>query len=382
MAQRRPAPEEVQPKSFAFNAANQKWVAGQVAKYPAGRQASAVIPLLWQAQKQAGGWLPRVAIEHVADVLDMPPIRVMEVATFYTMFNLEPVGEHFIQLCGTVPCHCMGAVELKQVLAKRIGEQRHVTADGKFSWLEVECLGACCNAPMVQINDDYYEDLTPENFSKLLDDLAAGKAVKKGSQQGRVSSEPLGKITTLTDKSLYDGSMVGGWKKAFDERVVAQAKAKAEAAKAAEAAKSAIGAAPAPAPNAPVVTAPAKAEAPAKKAAPAKKTALATAETPVAAPVSDKAKPELLKKPRTGKGDDLKLIWGVGPKLEKMLQKMGVFHFDQIAIWTKDNLAWVDQNLEGFKGRAERDDWIGQSKKLATGWRPENAVGDKPAGKK
>lgn len=379
MAQRRPAPEEVQPKSFAFNAANQKWVEGQVAKYPAGRQASAVIPLLWQAQKQAEGWLPRAAIEHVAEVLSMPPIRVMEVATFYTMFNLEPVGQHFIQLCGTVPCHCMGAVELKQVLTKRIGEQRHVTDDGKFSWLEVECLGACCNAPMVQINDDYYEDLTPENFTKLLDDLAAGKAVKKGSQQGRTSSEPLGKITTLTDKALYDGSTVGGWKKAFDARAAEQAQAKAEAAKAAEAAAATSGAAPAPAPNAPVITAPAPAAktAPAKKVAPAKPVAAKT-ETPV----SDKSKPELLKMARSGKGDDLKLIWGVGPKLEKMLQKMGVFHFDQIAVWTKDNLAWVDQNLEGFKGRAERDDWIGQSKKLATGWRPEKAAGDKPSGKK
>lgn len=380
MAQRRPAPEEVQPKSFAFNAANQKWVEGQVAKYPAGRQASAVIPLLWQAQKQAEGWLPRAAIEHVADVLSMPPIRVMEVATFYTMFNLEPVGQHFIQLCGTVPCHCMGAQDLKKVLASKIGEQRHVTADGKFSWLEVECLGACCNAPMVQINDDYYEDLTPDNFAKLLDDLAAGKAVKKGSQQGRTSSEPMGQITSLTDKALYDGSLVGGWKKAFDERVAAQAKARDAAAKAAEAAKAAGGAVPA---TATPVSAPAteKTKVPLKEPA-TKKAAPAKIEAPAAAPVSDQAKPELLKKPRTGKGDDLKLIWGVGPKLEKMLQKMGIYHFDQIAGWTADNLAWVDQNLDGFKGRAERDDWIGQSKKLASGWRPENAVGDKPAGKK
>ncbi len=141
MAVRRLAPDEIQPKSFSFTPENRKWVEGQVAKYPPGRQASAVIPLLWQAQKQAGGWLPRAAIEHVADVLEMPPIRVIEVATFYTMFNLEPVGEYFIQLCGTVPCHCMGAQDLKKVLKEKIGDEHHLSADGKFSWLEVECLG-------------------------------------------------------------------------------------------------------------------------------------------------------------------------------------------------------------------------------------------------
>jgi NADH-quinone oxidoreductase subunit E len=340
-------------------------------------QASAVIPLLWQAQKQAGGWLPRAAIEHVAEVLEMPPIRVVEVATFYSMFNLEPVGEHFIQLCGTVPCHCMGAQDLKKVLHEKIGEQRHVTADGKFSWLEVECLGACCNAPMVQINDDYFEDLTPEIFAKLLDDLAAGKPVRKGPQSGRRASEPAGAIRTLQDASLYDGSAIGSWKKAFDERVKAQARAREEAAKAAEAAKVAgvPAAAPPPAPNAPVVTTPKAAEPkPAAKPSPAK-----VAEP---APVGDEFKPELLKEARAGKSDDLELIWGVGPKLGAMLNRMGIFHFDQIAVWTPENLAWVDQNLQGFRGRARRDDWIGQAKKLATGWRPENAVGDKPRGAK
>ena len=377
MAVRRLAPDEFQPKSFAFTPENRTWVEGQVAKYPPGRQASAVIPLLWQAQKQAGGWLPRAAIEHVAEVLEMAPIRVIEVATFYTMFNLEPVGEHFIQLCGTVPCHCMGALELKKVLREKIGEERHVTADGKFSWLEVECLGACCNAPMVQINDDYFEDLTPEIFAKLLDDLASGKPVKKGPQSGRRASEPAGAIRTLQDASLYDGSAVGSWKKAFDERVKAQAKAREEAAKAAEAARmaGAPAAAPPPAPNAPAVTTPKAAEPkPAAKPSPAK------AAGP--SPVGDEFKPELLKEPRAGKADDLELIWGVGPKLGAMLNRMGVHHFDQIAGWTAENLAWIDQNLEGFKGRARRDDWIGQAKKLATGWRPENAVGDKPRGAK
>ncbi|WP_445500607.1 NADH-quinone oxidoreductase subunit NuoE [Microvirga sp. G4-2] len=218
MAVRKLAPEELQPESFVFSSETEAFAEQQIAKYPPGRQASAVIPLLWKAQEQAGGWLPRKAIEAVATRLDMPFIRVMEVATFYTMFNLEPVGKYFIQFCGTTPCVLRGAGDIKKVLEKRIGDQNHVTADGKFSWLEVECLGACCNAPMVQINDDYYEDLTTENFEKLLDDLAAGRPVKTGSQNGRKSSEPLDAVKTLQDPSLYDGSLVGAWRKRFEEQ--------------------------------------------------------------------------------------------------------------------------------------------------------------------
>jgi len=371
MSVRRLAPDAIQPATFAFSAENRVWIATQLEKYPAGRQASAVIPLLWKAQHQAGGWLPRAAIEHVADLLSMPYIRVLEVATFYTMFNLEPVGKYFIQLCGTTPCALRGAEKIKDVCRSRIGDQRHVTADGMFSWLEVECLGACCNAPMVQINDDFYEDLTPENFNRLLDDLAAGRPVKKGPQTGRVSSEPEGAVHTLLDAGLYDGSAVGAWRKGFDERF-----AKAQAAKAA-----AASAAAAPAPAAPAPAAPVPAAKPVAAAAPI------AAKAPVGkAPIERKAKaedkPPVLDKARGGKADDLKLIWGVGPKLEKMLHKMGVFHFDQIAVWTDKQLDWVDENLEGFYGRARRDQWIEQSKKLATGWRPENSVGDKPTGKK
>ncbi|SCY84082.1 NADH-quinone oxidoreductase subunit NuoE [Microvirga guangxiensis] len=231
MAVRKLAPEEMQPESFSFSSETEAFAEQQIAKYPPGRQASAVIPLLWKAQEQAGGWLPRKAIEAVATRLDMPFIRVMEVATFYTMFNLEPVGQYFIQFCGTTPCVLRGAGDIKKVLEKRIGEQNHVTADGKFSWLEVECLGACCNAPMVQINDDYYEDLTTENFEKLLDDLAAGRPVKTGSQIGRNRSEPFEAVNTLQDPSLYDGSQIGAWRKRFEEQ--AQPAATGEAAAAA-----------------------------------------------------------------------------------------------------------------------------------------------------
>ncbi|BDV34844.1 NADH-quinone oxidoreductase subunit NuoE [Methylocystis iwaonis] len=190
-----------QPESFEFTQENLAWLEKQIAKYPDGRQASAVVPALWQAQKQNNYWLPQKAIEKVAETLGMPKIRVLEVATFYTMFNLEPVGKFYIQLCGTTPCMLCGSDDLIKVLERRVGPQRKVTADGLFSWLEVECLGACCNAPMVQINDDYYEDLTAENFEKLLDDLAAGRPVKTGSQKGRESSEPEGGLTSLT--SLY-----------------------------------------------------------------------------------------------------------------------------------------------------------------------------------
>ncbi|MFD1702002.1 NADH-quinone oxidoreductase subunit NuoE [Methylopila henanensis] len=208
---------EVQPADFAFTQDNLHWAEGQIAKYPEGRQASAVIPLLWRAQEQHGGWLPEPAIRRVAEMLGMPVIRVMEVATFYTMFNLKPVGEHFVQLCGTTPCALRGAERLKDVCRKLIGDQNHVTDDGKLSWLEVECLGACSNAPMVQINFDYYEDLTPESFEALLEDLRAGRPVKTGSQTGRSCSAPFGGDTSLTDESLYDGSVVGSWKSRFSD---------------------------------------------------------------------------------------------------------------------------------------------------------------------
>jgi NADH-quinone oxidoreductase subunit E len=197
MAVRRLAPPELQPKEFSFTAENLDWAKDQIAKYPEGRQQSAIIPILWRAQEQAGGWLPQKAIEHVADLLGMANIRALEVATFYTMFNLEPVGTFHVQLCGTTPCVLRGADKLLKLCHDKIGEQMHVTADGKLSWVEVECLGACVNAPVAQINIDYYEDLTPATFTKILDDLTAGKEVKPGPQVDRQLSAPVGGPTTL-----------------------------------------------------------------------------------------------------------------------------------------------------------------------------------------
>ncbi|MGV8997021.1 MAG: NADH-quinone oxidoreductase subunit NuoE [Parvibaculaceae bacterium] len=186
-----------QPASFVFSPENAEWAKGQIAKYPEGRQASAIIPLFWQAQKQEG-WLSEPAIRFVADMLSMDYIRALEVATFYTMFNLSPVGEHFVQLCGTTPCWLRGSDDIKAACEKHIGPQGQVSADGKLSWIEVECLGACANAPMVQINDDYYEDLDGASMGQLLEDLRHGKPVKIGSQTGRSGSEPIGGLTSLT----------------------------------------------------------------------------------------------------------------------------------------------------------------------------------------
>jgi NADH-quinone oxidoreductase subunit E len=368
MSVRRLAPDTVQPQAFAFSKDNAAWAKTIISKFPAGRQASAVIPLLWRAQEQHDYWLPKAAIETVGRMLDMSTIRVLEIATFYSMFNLAPVGRKFVQVCGTTPCRLRGAEKIIDICKSEIGEERQVSADGAYSWLEVECLGACCNAPMVQINDDFYEDLDEKNFTKLLKDMRAGKPVRIGSQTGRTTSEPAKGQKTLKDKAIYDGSVVGGWKKAFDERMKrAEAAKKAAAAEAAKTAPAAAAAAPAPA-------APRIADAPAP--APAKSTAKVDTFVDDGGP--EKA-PATLKAARKGGPDDLKLIWGVGPKMEKLLQSMGFYHFDQVAVWSNENLRWVDRRLEGFKGRARRDDWIGQAKKLATGWRPSSKLGDRPA---
>ena len=190
---------EHQPASFAFTPENKAWAGKEMTKYPPGRQASAVISLLWRGQEQ-DGWVTKPMIEAVAAMLSMPYIRVLEVATFYTMFNLEPVGDHLVQVCTTTPCWLRGSDDVVAACKKHIAPTQHtVSKDGKFSWMEVECLGACVNAPMVQINDDFYEDLTPESLAKVLDELAAGKQPKIGPQIDRLNSAPVGGMTTLKD---------------------------------------------------------------------------------------------------------------------------------------------------------------------------------------
>ncbi len=200
---------EGQAEGFAFTPENLEIANKFVAKYPEGRQASAVIALLDLAQRQNGGWLPGEAIAYVANFLEMAPMRVFEVASFYTMFNLKPVGKHFIQVCRTTPCWLRGSDGLSETCKKKLGVKfGEVTEDGLFSVIEVECLGACANAPMVQINDDYYEDLTPERMAEIIDDLRAGKEVPVGSQIGRLTSSPEGGAQTLQDLPPFDGKAV------------------------------------------------------------------------------------------------------------------------------------------------------------------------------
>ena len=191
MSVRRPSPKEEQPESFSFTEENIILAKQHIAKYPQGKQASAVLALLELAQRQHQNWVPMAAVDYIANFLDMPPIHVFEVVTFYTMFNLAPVGKYHIQLCGTTPCWLRGADAIKEACKSKLGiDLGEVTQDKNFSLCEVECLGACANAPMIQINDDFYEDLTPEKMTEILDALAKDQAIKKGSQIGRKSSEP------------------------------------------------------------------------------------------------------------------------------------------------------------------------------------------------
>ena len=201
MSLRRLAPPEMQPASFAFTAENAQWANATIAKYPAGRQASAVISLLWRGQEQEG-WVSHPMIESVAKMLSMPFIRVLEVATFYTMFNLEPVGTYLVQVCTTTPCWLRGSDGIRDACMKRLGIGiGETTADGEFTLVEVECLAACVNAPVVQINDDYYEDLTPPKMVEIIDRLARGERPPHGSQIERQFSAPVGGLTTLAASS-------------------------------------------------------------------------------------------------------------------------------------------------------------------------------------
>lgn len=397
-----------QPDSFAFTPANQAWAEAQMTKYPEGRQASAVIPILWRAQEQEG-WVTKPALEYVADMLGMAYIRVLEVASFYFMFQLQPTGSvAHIQVCGTTSCMICGAEDLIAVCKDKIAAKPHtLSADGKFSWEEVECLGSCTNAPMAQIGKDYYEDLTAASFTKLIDDLATGKAVVPGPQNGRYAAEPKSGLTSLkdyeADKPQYNASAAlatelgDGVKRIQGDEVplltpwvgkdgVVAGRAAAE-----------------PTPAAPERPKPAakqaedaKKEAAPKKKAPVKKSDAATPAQPEAAAakvtepktepkaeatetVEEKA-PETLTAAREGGADDLKLLKGVGPKLEQTLNELGFFHFDQIAEWTEAEVAWVDARLK-FKGRIERDGWIDQAKQLASGEETEFAKSAKTDGR-
>ncbi|TJV38971.1 MAG: NADH-quinone oxidoreductase subunit E [Mesorhizobium sp.] len=412
MSVRRLAEASVQPASFAFNRANAAVAKQWIKKYPKGREQSAIIPLLMIAQEQEG-WVTKAAIETISDMLGMPRIRGLEVATFYTQYQLNPVGTRaHIQVCGTTPCMLRGSEALMDVCRSKIHhDQFHTNDKGTLSWEEVECLGACVNAPMVMVFKDTFEDLTPERLAEIIDlyDAGKGASVAPGPQNGRTGSEPASGLTTLkSEKAIL---------KSTRDREAR------EAAKAAKAAPDAIIAAPVPAPaTAPVApsnaskpktdaaetspalktpsktkVAPAAEKAasvsaprhsavnankaapevekvskqrsgPIAKAAPATAFKAPEAKVPVAKPakpsLEDKNRPAGIDKPAAV--DDLKLISGVGPKIEGILHTLGIFTFAQVASWKKAEREWVDGYLS-FQGRIDRDDWVKQAKALAKG---------------
>jgi NADH-quinone oxidoreductase subunit E len=325
-----------QPASFAFTPGNLEWARGQVAKYPEGRQASAVIPLLWRAQEQEG-WVSKPAIEEIARMLGMAYIRVLEVATFYFMFQLAPVGSvAHVQVCGTTSCMICGAEDLIRVCREKIAPHAHeLSADGRFSWEEVECLGACANAPMAQIGKDYYEDLTAEKFAGLLEVFGRGEVPRPGPQNGRFASEPLGDLTSLTETPRYSDANAS----------VALAEA--------------LGDTVARITSGPVLPRWAVNDDAAQTAEidETRQSAPEPAVTP--------QRPQGLDAAIDDKPDDLKLIKGVGPRIEELLHRLGYFHFWQIADWKPEEVAWVDENLEEFQGRVTSDGWVEQARELA-----------------
>ena len=317
-----------QPLCFSFTAANQAWAEAQMTKFPEGRQASAIIPLLWRAQEQEG-WLTRPAIERVAEMLDMAYMRALEVASFYFMFQLQPVGSmaHF-QICGTTTCMICGAEDLVAVCREKIAAKPHeISPDGKFSWEEVECLGACANAPMAQVGKDYYEDLTAARLGEIIDEIAAGQIPEPGPQNGRFAAEPLAGLTSLTahavgrealNASVGLASLQGDTLKRIDGSEL------------------------------PLIT----------------PWLISASQLPASNPAATMG-PASLAKARDGGPDKLTKVKGIGPKLQELLFSMGFFHFDQIASWDASQVAWVDENLDGFKGRASRDDWVAQACSLS-----------------
>ena len=317
-----------QPDSFAFTDANQAWAEAQMTKFPEGRQASAIIPLLWRAQEQEG-WLTRPAIERVAEMLDMAYMRALEVASFYFMFQLQPVGgvAHF-QICGTTTCMICGAEDLVGVCREKIAAKPHeISSDGKFSWEEVECLGACANAPMAQVGKDYYEDLTAVRLGEIIDEMAAGEIPAPGPQNGRFAAEPLAGLTSLTAHAAGREALNAS---------VGLASTQADTLKRIDGTE-----------------------------LPLIMPWLNSDDRGPALDPSASARPTTLAKARDGGPDKLTRIKGIGPKLQELLFSMGFFHFDQIASWDKSQLAWVDENLDGFKGRASRDDWVAQAFSLS-----------------
>ncbi|RKQ71657.1 NADH dehydrogenase subunit E [Litorimonas taeanensis] len=355
-----------QPEEFKISAKATKEIKKWIEKYPEGRQRSALIPALWIVQKDADGWLPEKALRAVGDMLGMAYIRVYEVATFYTMFNLEPVGTHFVQMCGTTPCWLRGSDELKAMLERKIGPQKTLSKDGKLSWLEVECLGACANAPMVQISNDdgdhYYEDLTAEGLEAVLDAFVAGETPKAGPQNGRHTSEPEGGAMALTTENLSKAR----------RKLVKLPNAETKAAinyyewdpKERRATKGGW------------VDPASKASRDPKKrpanhgkdlsAGLVEQSHFAGRPKRASKPVAEK--PQVIYKdgPTDGAPDDLKKIKGIGPKFEAELNAKGIYYYRQIGAWKVADIKVIEEDaMARFPGRIKRDEWVKQGKTLA-----------------
>ncbi|MCM2503569.1 NADH-quinone oxidoreductase subunit NuoE [Aureimonas altamirensis] len=388
MSVRRLAEDSVQPQSFSFSSENEGWAEKTIRKYPEGRQQSAVIPLLMRAQEQEG-WVTKAAIEHVAGRLSMPLIRVLEVATFYTQFQLAPVGTRaHIQVCGTTPCMLRGSDALKDVCKRRIHpDQFHANEDGTLSWEEVECLGACVNAPMVMIFKDTYEDLTPERLEEIIDAFAAGEgaSVPVGPQIDRHLSAPIGGATTL---NTFDDSADIGRAQASGPASGSSVTGEAAGVAPSEAARvdtyteetdpTIKGPAPDSAKSSPAAEEAASADpatnggggttggtrqgetGAARKESDAEKSAVDGGDAPQAVAAAE-GEPGGLLHEVPADADDLKVLNGVGPKIEAALNEIGVYRLSQVAGWTQAELAWVDKRL-GLGGRAARDGWAEQAR--------------------
>ncbi|WP_298912248.1 NADH-quinone oxidoreductase subunit NuoE [uncultured Algimonas sp.] len=392
MSSRRFSP--VQPTDVYLSPEAQAEILAWTKKYPTGRQRSALIPALWIAQKDAGGWLPEMILREVGDRLGMAYIRVYEVATFYTMFNLAPVGKYHIQLCGTTPCWLRGSDALKDVLARRVGPQNTIGADGTFSWIEVECLGACANAPMMQVSadiddDPYYEDLTPDTLEAILDDLAAGREPARGPQIDRINSAPEGGPKTLNSKDLYAAAQKLSQLPHQDKKVAI--KRHADDPKGVRATIAGRRNKPKSPPKTRVdhERSPAgelldKAKDMAKAVVPDNRGTPVTDRKPVKAdgkPTPDPkgaavaprrrtsgAVPEVLYRegPTDGQADDLKKIKGIGPVLERELNEGGIYYYRQIGAWKVADIKTVEREALGrHPGRIKREGWVKQAKALA-----------------
>lgn len=390
MSVRRLAEDNVQPAEFAFNREFAAQAKVWIKKYPKERAQSAVIPLLMLAQEQ-DGWVTKRAIETIADMLGMPYIRALEVATFYTQFQLKPVGTRaHIQVCGTTPCMLRGSEALMDVCRSKIHpEPFHLNDSGTLSWEEVECQGACVNAPMVMIFKDSFEDLTPERLAYIIDRFEAGRPeeIRPGPQIDRIYSAPAGGLTSLTEeikpgakssaktsaKAKSPAATKAARPKSAATETATKSPAKAKANVKADA-KTVASAKAAAKPATAKAAAPAKA---ASKSAPAAKPAAKPAPAAAVASVDDKNRPAGIAKP--AQVDDLKMISGVGPKIEGILHSLGIYTFAQVASWKKAEREWVDGYLK-FKGRIEREDWLKQAKALAKGGEAEyiKVFGKKP----